>query len=83
MQKKLLKESKKNLKNDVLPVENLSEKTFIISVENVEDLLKRKKIIEAINPMENNVIGIVEKKSAIPKEFEDLSSRGALLKTYK
>ena len=38
---------------------NPNDKTFIFLVENINDSLKKKKVMESIETMENSAIGII------------------------
>ena len=58
MQAKLLKENKAKQKNDLETVTNLEEKHFLFVISNLSDSLKRKKVLESIETMQNEFIGI-------------------------
>ena len=58
MQSKLLKENKSKQKTDVEIATNIEEKHFIFVISNLTDSLKRKKVLESIETMQNEFIGI-------------------------
>lgn len=58
MQTRLLKENKGKQKNESEVNANLEEKYFLFVVSNLTDSLKRKKVIESIETMQNEFIGI-------------------------
>jgi hypothetical protein len=58
LQTKLLKENKNKQKTDADIHPNLEEKHFLFAVTNLTDSLKRKKVIESIETMQNEFIGI-------------------------
>lgn len=58
MQSKLLKETKNKQKNDIELATNLEDKSFVFVISNLTDSLKRKKVLESIETMQNEFIGI-------------------------
>lgn len=53
MQSKLLKENKSKQKTDVEIATNIEEKHFVFVISNLTDSLKRKKVLESIETMQN------------------------------
>ncbi len=58
MQTKLLKENKAKQKTDLEIATNLEDKHFVFVISNLSDSLKRKKVLESIETMQNEFIGI-------------------------
>jgi hypothetical protein len=53
LQSRLLKENKSKQKTDIELATNLDEKYFVFVIINLTDSLKRKKVIESIETMQN------------------------------
>ena len=54
----MLKENKAKQKNDLETATNLEEKHFLFVISNLSDSLKRKKVLESIETMQNEFFGI-------------------------
>ena len=83
LQTRLLKENKGKSKNDPEISGNLEDKSFVFMVSNLTDSLKRKKVMESIETMQNEFIGISCQASHLPEGFSPLSNMEALRKGYK
>ena len=82
LQRKLLKESQtKSTRQDGSPP--AGEKLFIFSVKNVNDSLKRKKVMESIETLESASISICYEDKDITGEFANLAGLGSLAKLYR
>lgn len=71
LQKKLLKESQ--TKKQEGTVSAIPDKLFLFIVENINDSLKRKKVMESIETLESQSFGVVEDARIVPNEFRRLS----------
>ena len=82
LQKKLLKESQgKNVRQEeAIPS---GDRLFIFSVKNVNDTLKRKKVMESIETLESQSIGIYYGDEEATGEFENMVNLGSLGKIYR
>lgn len=82
LQKKLLKEGQgKNAKQD--GNSPATDKMFIFCVKNVNDSLKRKKVMESIETLESQSIGIEYDDKEISEYFANLAGLGSLAKMYR
>ena len=62
---------------------NPNEKTFIFLVENMNDSLKKKKVMESIETMENSAVGIVYEKKDLNASFISIGDPDELIKAYR
>jgi hypothetical protein len=62
---------------------NPNEKTFIFLVENMNDSLKKKKVMESIETMENSAIGIVYERKDLNSSFLNIGDPDSLIKAYR
>lgn len=62
---------------------NPNEKTFIFLVESMNDSLKKKKVMESIETMENSAIGIVYDKKELNNNFQNIGDPDSLIKAYR
>jgi len=62
---------------------NPNEKTFIFLVENMNDSLKKKKVMESIETMENSAIGIVYERKDLNNNFQNIGDPDSLIKAYR
>lgn len=84
MQSKLLKENKCKQKTDTELATNLDEKHFVFVISNLTDSLKRKKVIESIETMQNEFIGIACSGSEeLPDCLQPIGSIDLVKKSYK
>ncbi len=84
LEKKLLKENqnKPSLQENTDTL--LSDKLFLFSVRNVNDSLKRKKVLESIETLESQSISVVYDEKEIPPGFDRLPrSTESLALLYK
>lgn len=82
LQKKLLKESQsKNARQDGTFTGN--DRLFIFSVKNVNDTLKRKKVMESIETLESQSIAIFYGDEEVSSEFDNMANLGSLAKCYR
>jgi hypothetical protein len=82
LQTKLLKENKNKQKDGEVGA-NLEEKHFLFVVTNLTDSLKRKKVIESIETMQNEFIGITCSNEELLDIFAPIQNIDALKKAYK
>ena len=83
MQTKLLKENKNKQKMDIELAINLEEKHFVFVICNLTDSLKRKKVIESIETMQNEFIGIACGTDDLPESMNLFGPVDAVKKAYK
>jgi hypothetical protein len=83
LQTKLLKENKSKQKADVELATNLDEKFFVFVISNLTDSLKRKKVIESIETMQNEFIGIACSTDDLPDCLRSFGAIEAIKKAYK
>lgn len=62
---------------------NTNEKTFIFLVENMNDSLKKKKVMESIETMENSAIGILYDRKDLGANFVNIGDPDSLIKAYR
>lgn len=62
---------------------NPNEKTFIFLVENMNDSLKKKKVMESIETMENSGIGILYDRKDLGPNFVNIGDPDSLIKAYR
>lgn len=60
-----------------------NEKTFIFLVENMNDSLKKKKVMESIETMENAAIGILYERKDLGPAFQSIGEPDSLIKAYR
>lgn len=78
----MLKENKNKQKEGEVGG-NLEEKHFLFVVSNLTDSLKRKKVIESIETMQNEFIGITCSNEELLDIFSPVEHIDALKKGYK
>ena len=78
----MLRESQsKNARQDGTFAGN--ERLFIFSVKNVNDTLKRKKVMESIETLESQSIAIFYGDEEVSSEFDNMANLGSLAKCYR
>lgn len=62
---------------------NPNEKSYIFLVENMNDSLKKKKVMESIETMENSAIGILYDRKDLTTSFQSMGDPETLIKAYR